>query len=180
MANLLTNEAKKKLVRERKIRELVLSLGLLAVLLLIAVVLNVSLWLSFRIQKDIPIAKGLATSSPSSAPVNSIKETVQIKEKLSLLSKWWPNNTWSSVVAKVEKIRPATVKISQITGLLSEKDNTISLAISGQALGRQELVKFVDDLKKEKAFSKVDLPIDYLLSTAKGQFTINLEIKNND
>lgn len=177
MINLLTIEAKEKLVRDWHLRQLMVILGLVIILFLVAATFNIALWLNFNIQKQ-PLIPQFSLGQDS--PFVSGQEANLVKGKISQLIKWWPNENWSELIVKIEKVQPTTAKINQIAGTLSEKDGTLNMVITGQTTNRQDLVKFVDDLSKDNSFSKVDLPIESLLIASNGQFTINLTVKNND
>jgi hypothetical protein len=177
MANLLTIEAKKKLINDRRSRQIVVALLFLEILFLVAGTFNLVLWLSLKIQK---LSPNQSLPTTKTAYLLSEQERQQAEGKISQLSNWWTSKSWSSFIEKIEKVQPQAIKINQITGLWTEKTKLFSLVISGQSINRQDLVKFVDSLRKEGSFSKVDLPIEYLLSSSQGRFTLNLEIKNND
>lgn len=177
MINLLTIEAKEKLVRDWRLRQLVVALGLITILFLVAATFNIALWLNFSIQKQ-PLVSQLSINKNS--PFVSEKDTDQVKDKIGQLMKWWPSDNWSALIVKIEKVQPTTTKINQIAGALSEKDGILNMVITGETTNRQDLVKFVDDLSQDNSFSKVDLPIESLLIASNGQFTINLTVKNND
>lgn len=177
MVNLLTIETKKKLINDNRSRQIVVVLLFIEILFLVAVVFNLALWLSFKIQESLP---GQSLSATKTTVSLTEEEFRQVEEKISQLSGWWWGQSWVSFVERIEKVRPRTIKINQITGLWSEKTKISSLVMSGQSTNRQDLVKFVESLREEKVFSKVDLPIEYLLNTSQGRFTLNLEIKNND
>ncbi|MFA6476597.1 MAG: hypothetical protein WCV68_04310 [Candidatus Paceibacterota bacterium] len=177
MANLLTVEAKKKIINDRRFRQIVVALLFIEILFLVAGAFNLVLWLSFKMQN--PSSSQSLSVAKTVAPISG-EERQQAESKIFQLSNWWTTKSWVSFVEQVEKVQPPTIKINQITGLWSEKAKLFSLVISGQSINRQDLVKFVDSLRKEGSFSKVDLPIEYLLSSSQGRFTLNLEIKNND
>lgn len=177
MINLLTTEAKERLTRDWRWRQLAVALGLALIVFLVAATFNFALWLNFDIQKQ-PLFPQLSDNNNS--PFVSGKEASQAREEIGQLIKWWPSQNWSELIVKIEKAKPATTKIDQIVGDLSEKGEVLDMAITGQTTNRQDLVRFVDDLSQDKSFSKVDLPIESLLISSNGQFTINLTVKNND
>jgi hypothetical protein len=177
MANLLTIEAKKKLVNDRRSLQIVVALLFLEILFLVAGTFNLVLWLSLKIQR---LSPNQSLSTTKMVTLLSEQERQQAEEKIFQLSNWWTGKSWSSFIERIEKVQPQTVKINQITGLWAEKTKLFNIVVSGQSINRQDLVKFVDGLRKEGSFSKVDLPIEYLLSSSQGRFTLNLEIKNND
>lgn len=174
MANLLTMEAKKGLVHKQQLRRLVVIFFLMDLLFLVAVVFSLTIWLSLRIQKQVPIL----TQVNNSSLIGGEEERL-VDNKVAQLSKWWTSHDWSTIFERIKISQSKGIKINQFAGLLSAKDGAASLVVSGQATNRQDLVKFVDDLKQERFFNKVDLPIEYLLSTSRGQFTLNLEVKND-
>ncbi|HRZ30274.1 MAG TPA: hypothetical protein P5274_01225 [Candidatus Paceibacterota bacterium] len=175
MANLLTIEAKKKNIHDRQLRQLVVVLGLLVSLFLVALIFNLALWLNFNIQKrPLSLKSSLADSSVVMA------EESLARDKITQLAKWWTKSNWSVAIAKIEEVRPATIKIYQIAGVFTEKGQTLTMMLNGQTTSRQDLVKFTDDLRQDDFFSAVDLPIESLLIGNNGQFSINLSLRNHD
>jgi len=175
MANLLTSEAKKKIVYDWRLRQLVVALGLISVWLLVAVIFNLALWFNFNIQKGPFLSQFLSNNTSEAEEV----ELQQAKNRIGQLAKWWPKSLWTEAIIKIENLRPDTIKIYHLAGIFSEKDQTLSLALAGQASKRQDLVDFAEQLRQDNFFEQVDLPVESLLLTSNGQFTLNLILKND-
>lgn len=176
MANLLTPETKKKLIHDRQLRQLVVGLGLINILLLLAVTFNLALWLNFNIQK-IPFSSQFLSNNPSTT--EEIDFSV-VENNLTQLAKLWPKSDWSTAIAKVESLQPKTIKIYQFAGVFSEKDKSLNFVLVGESSDRQDLVDLADRLRQDDFFSQVDLPIESLLTSSNGQFTLNLTLRNDD
>ncbi len=73
-----------------------------------------------------------------------------------------------------EKVKPEGVKFSDLIYSHST-DASSTIAISGVAASRSDLIVFVDDLKKQKEFASVDLPVSNLAKESDVKFTINLK-----
>lgn len=177
MINLLTPEIRKKLKREEREREIIVVLWLLFTLLTIVLIFNLALWFNLEIQKQ---TLGINRSEVQSRNL-ATRETLedkQINSKIKQLTGWWPVQSWFTVLTKIQQSKSATIKISRLVGETSDK--ILKMALVGEAVSRQELVSFVNNLRQDKFFANVDLPIGNLLGNNKNQFTLNLIIANHD
>lgn len=176
MINLLTPEIRKRLKHEEHQREVIVTLWLLFGLFFIALVLNLALWLNFRIQTQTIIIN----NSPSlEEPISKqFIDDKLVSEQVERLLTWWPKRTWFDVLTELQALKSGAIRIGRLVGEI--RGNNLVLAIAGEASNRQELAKFADQLKNNKFFSRVDLPLNDLLAGEKSRFTLNLEIVNHD
>ena len=177
MINLLTPEIRKKLKAEEREREIIVVLGLLFILLVVALIFNLTLWFNLEIQKQTLFANQSDTPSDNLA-MGETSGDKQINSKIKQLTNWWPARSWFSALSKIQQNKLATIKISRLVGETS--NGILKMALVGEAVNRQELVSFTDNLKQDKFFANVDLPIGDLLGNNKNQFTLNLIISNHD
>lgn len=178
MANLLPNEIKQNLQRDLANRKL-LAIGLVVTLwLIIALVIIGSVWVNLFIRES-------GVADISGAVSREIKEDGITIDQASLLKKfgnqikiitgYWSEPLISSLVAKALSPKPAELKISGLVIERGEIGKSTKLSLIGVASGRNSLVNYVNLLRQDGFFTKVDLPVESLISDQGGQFIINLE-----
>jgi len=178
MANLLPNEIKQKQGQDFGRRKFVVAGFALGLLLLIILIIAVSFWINLFIRNS-----GLAGLAP--AVKNELQEAGALAERVALLKKieteaktinsYWSEPLVSSMVRKALVLKPNGIRVS---GLVVERGvigKASKIALVGLASSRNDLVGYVNLLRQDKFFTKVDLPVESLISDAGGQFVINLE-----
>ncbi|MFA5001245.1 MAG: hypothetical protein WC531_03450 [Candidatus Paceibacterota bacterium] len=178
MANLLTPETKQRLQRDLFDRKLVVSAWALGLFLIIIIVILGSIWASLFIR-----ASGLASLSASvdnetkevESPSNSATILKEAGERVKILNDYWSEPLVSALVVKAIGLKPTSLKISGLALARGELGQPIKLSLVGLAETRASLVDYVNLLKQDKFFTKVDLPVESLISDTGGQFIINLE-----
>jgi len=172
MANLLTKETQKNIAHRRRERKIIVVSGLVTLWLLTGLIFNLSLWFNLGAQRKILAAN----SSMLPAPAHNLAAINRLKDQITQLRGWGLDQVWSDHLLYLQSARPNSIKINQVVGLKTDNGATVRLALAGESASRQELVAFVDRLKREGVFKQVDLPVDYLLESANHQFIINLEL----
>lgn len=76
-------------------------------------------------------------------------------------------------IQEVIELKPASLKISSIT--YDKAAGREKFIVSGIALHRDDLARFVEDLKKNTSFTKVELPISSYVKSTNISFSIVLE-----
>ena len=178
MANLLTSETKQNLQSDLLGRKLVGASLALGLLLIIILVILGSFWTSLFIRKS-----GLA--SLSSTTNKELKEFPVTNDPVSLLKKieaevkivnnYWSEPLISTLVTKTITLKPAGLKILGFVVERGEAGQPTKLSLVGLVDNRSGLVNYVNLLRQDKFFSRVDLPVESLISDQGGQFVINLE-----
>ena len=178
MANLLTPETKQWLRRDLFGRKLIVGARFLGLLLIIIIVILGSIWASLFIR-----VSGLASLSASinneikevESPSNSATILKAVGERVKILNDYWSEPLASVLMDKAILLKPVGLKISGLALARSEQGQPIKLSLVGLADTRASLVNYVNLLKQDKFFTKVDLPVESLISDTGGQFIINLE-----
>ncbi|MFA5022710.1 MAG: hypothetical protein WC385_03145 [Candidatus Paceibacterota bacterium] len=178
MANLLPNEIKQNLQRDLANRKL-LAISLVVTLwLIIALVIIGSVWVNLFIRESGVADVSGAVNREVKEGIASVDQTFLLKklgDQIKVVNGFWSEPLTSVMIAKALSPRPVGLKISGLVIERGELGKTIKLSLIGLASGRNELVNYVNLLRQDKFFTKVDLPVESLISDQGGQFTINLE-----
>jgi hypothetical protein len=179
MINLLSSEQKKLLRSDYRQRVLVVSGFLFSFLLLIAIGILATLYLSvdtnYKQTKD-ALAKEQAKNIIMAA--NKLeKEIKSFSQKLSLLTKSSTSTPVTEVIKSVLNRKVSGVALDDIQYDKSS-DNLAVLKISGVAQTRSQLLAFVEVLRSDPNFKKVDSPVSNLIKERQAEFTLNLEIND--
>ena len=110
----------------------------------------------------------------SSAIGKEMTEPAKLPE-VKILNDYWAEPALSTDLVKIVTEKPIGIKISAFTVERGEVGRPSKLAISGLAGSREVLVRYVDILRQDKFFARVDLPVESLLREQGGPFVINLE-----
>lgn len=174
MRNLLSQQDKKILDREYKLRIAIVSIALIFLTMLIASVLLlpsyiISNYKQNTAQTHSEIIKKSIASREKSVSNSILNET---KTKLKLLAK---DEDKISLMKTFEIIVKKRIDGIKITGLFYEKKiegNDGEITITGIASKREPLLKFRKDLEQEEIFLSVVLPVANLASDADIEFSI--------
>jgi len=146
--------------------------------LLIVIIIMGSILVSLFIRVN-----GLASLSSSvrrelketGIPVNSTALLKITGEQVKILNDYWSEPLASVLIIEASRFKSMGIKISGLALARGEVGQPVKIALVGLADTRAELVNYVNLLKQDKFFTKVDLPVESLISDAGGQFIINLE-----
>lgn len=176
MFNLLPEPEKKQILSEYSIRRTIIALAFLFIIGLVAVI-------------AIFPAYVLSTSKVSevSNAIESMRKSSIFQEEADL------NSKLSEANAKLLALRPPKTEVDVATlfrSVISHKDNKIrlegfqytqgkgnasgKLSVVGISATRQDLSRFVDELKKDPLFKKVDLPVSSFTKDQNADFTLDI------
>lgn len=165
-------EEEKILLKKEYLRRVLVVAG---IFVFISVFLNITLlaplFLNFKIQEN-ELKKRLDLSQKNLSAIDS-KETTsfikEINEKISILD--FSNiPTKSELVKKIISLKPEPVRLNNIS--ISQTD----VIIKGKADRRTDFVNFVDSLKMEKTFQKVDSPVSNLVKEKDIEFSLTISL----
>jgi Tfp pilus assembly protein PilN len=174
--NLLPEEKKNNLKRKKVfwliIRQEVLFL--FAVVFLIAFLISTNLILGVQ-SKGIETLNSLGESGQDFAEIQKyeakFKET---NEKTAVYRKIASNHLhWSHLLEKLSMVTPDSVSIS---GLVTKN---YSISLSGKAKGRDDLLKFRDNIEKDECFGDINVPLSNYVAKENVDFQIDFKIKTD-
>ncbi|OHA83932.1 MAG: hypothetical protein A2937_03265 [Candidatus Yonathbacteria bacterium RIFCSPLOWO2_01_FULL_47_33b] len=178
MLNILPHEEKKKILTEYRLRLSAASVFAVATLVLASLILLAPSYM-LAVSKYNFVADELARLEQKQRGVGQEKEVdAQIKEvnkKISLFlgDEKAAHRTPSEVVLGILAAKNPSIKVQSIAyDVNTERER---LVLSGKASDRDSLALFVETLKKDASFSKVDLPIGSYVKSANIDFSIVLE-----
>lgn len=178
MLNIIPSEEKKKVLTEYRMRLAIVAVFAVATLVLSSLILLVPSYM-LAVSKYNFVADELARLEKKQSGAGQEKEvSAQIKEvnkKISLFlgDEKGANRTPSEVILGVIAAKEPAVKVQSI--LYDIKPDLERLVLSGKANDRDSLARFVEMLKKDPYFSKVDLPIGSYVKSTNIDFTLVLE-----
>lgn len=178
MANLLTDEIRQKQQKNLLLRKLTIASLAVSLLLVVILVVEVSFWANLFIRQN-----GLADFS--SAISKDLKKSRETKTETSLLKKigdeaeiiknYSAETPISVMVKEAVGSKPSGLKILGFVVERGEMGKAVKMSLVGLVSSRGELVNYVNLLRQTKFFSRVDLPVESLISDRGGQFVISLE-----
>jgi hypothetical protein len=178
MANLLPDKTKKELRRDFWWRKFVVGGISLSLFLTIVIILFASIWAGLFIRER-GLAKVSTTSNKESGETMSGEDSIslikKVKDNSEIINQYWSEPLLSIMIERVLASKPKDIKVSGLSLLRSGKEVPIKISLTGLTNGRQTLVDYVNLLRQEKFFTRVDLPVESLISDEGGQFVINLE-----
>jgi Tfp pilus assembly protein PilN len=178
MLNILPYEEKKKVLTEYRLRLAVVGVFAAAALVLASLVLLIPSYM-LAVSKYNFTASELARLEQKQRGASQEKEVnAQIKEtnkKISLFlgDKKGAERAPSAVVLGIIAIKDPAVNVQSI--LYDIKPDRERLVLSGRAGDRDSLARFVETLKKDPSFSKVELPIGSYVKSTNIDFSLVLE-----
>jgi hypothetical protein len=86
---------------------------------------------------------------------------------------------FSYLINKIISLKNKNIKISSFS-VAKDVNNTIKIVLNGVSGSRDSLTSFDKDIKKEKYFQSVELPVSYLIKNIDADFTMILIYKNQD
>lgn len=178
MLNILPSEEKKKILTEYRMRLAIVGVFAVAALVLASLILLVPSYM-LAVSKYNFVAGELARLEQKQSGAGQEKEvSTQIKEinkKISLFlgNEKMVKQTPSEVVLGVIAAKEPAVKVQSI--LYDIKPDLERIVLAGKANDRDSLARFIETLKKDPSFSKVDLPIGSYVKSTNIDFTLVLE-----
>lgn len=147
------------------------------IIVLIGIVLLLFPFLSLKVQQKIFESQLLVSEKRlSSNNINDILPVTEDLNKKILIFEEIPKDSIekSSIVRNIINRKTSAIKISSIF-FDKEKDKE-KITIRGVAERRDDMLYFIDSLKAEKLFKKVELPVSSLLKDKDVDFAISVEL----
>jgi hypothetical protein len=169
MFNILATEEKKKILTEYRLRLAVVSVFAISALVFSSLILLSTSYL-LAVSKYNDAKTGLVVLQEKDSRENQEKDVnarilaVNKNIDIFLKSNTAGITTPSSIITKILDIKGSAVKIIGFTYDASAGQERI--VVTGTALNRDSLARFVETLKKDPTFTSVDVPISsYVKST---------------
>lgn len=178
MLNILPHEENKKILTEYRLRLAVVAVFAVAALTLASLILLVPSYM-LAVSKYNFVAGELARLEQKQGGAGQEKEiTAQIREinkKINLFmgDEKTARQTPSEVILGIIADKDPAVKIQSV--LYDIKPDLERLVLSGRADDRDSLARFLETLKKDPSFSKVELPIGSYVKSTNIDFSLVLE-----
>jgi len=185
MINLLLPENKKRLIAEYHQRVVLIYLLSLVGLLIVALVVLGSFYLSLVIEK-----KSLTDSGEISSKKLNTEDLVTYSGNVTRVNKMINLLTTNrnqlhqvtEVIARVIDARPEGIKVTSLS-VGRQDDSRWAVAIQGISSQRKNIINFINSLEKDPLFSTVDSPFSNLIKDGRSDFTmivfLSSELKNS-
>lgn len=177
MINLLPPDYRKELVKEYRLRLVVVVLTLIGVAFLIGVLFVVPSFLVVSSQERLLVkeqqvqAQVLATSGNT----RDIEKTLQASDRrVTLLESLYSRLLLADVLGVILEKKNTGITLTSLQ--YEYKQDDTMLVLSGVAKTRDELVAFEHALENEANISSVQLPISDLAASTNIEFTMNLKL----
>jgi hypothetical protein len=174
MFTFLTEEYKQGVVRQYRLKLVVVYIGLSCVLFATGVVLAIPSYAILSAKKQTAIQDGKTASAKTSNA--SITDEVKIlKEEIAMAKTASEQVPVAIILDKILSRQGSNILISGMT--LKRGAETGTVSIEGRAVSRDALVAFSKSLQGEPAFLKVDLPVGSLAKSKDIPWTITITSK---
>lgn len=179
MLNILPLEEKKKILTEYRLRLGVIVVFAVAVLVGASMVLLVPSYLLAvakhnLVAGDLARLEGAQSGVDTEGEVNAKIKEVNKKINVFLAEEKTPVRAVpTETIGKVLALKGPSIRIQSL--LYDVSTGRLRVVVTGRADDRDSLARFVEILKKEPAFSKVDLPIGSYVKSTDIDFSIVLE-----
>lgn len=178
MTNLIAPDDKRHLLRDYRQRRLVVVGYLSFLLWLIVLVLLVSFYFvaSYRLsslRKALQAETSLQSAQTSALEGQSVGE---INEKLAMfktVDQLADTPPATLIMRHLASARPTGIRVSSVDYSLSP-DNSAGLTVRGTTATRKALVNYIDKLKLDPLFIKVESPVANLIQDSRSSFQITL------
>lgn len=178
MANLLTDEIKKDLQRDTLNRRLIaVSLAIMFLLLITLFILG-ALGANLLVMKR-GLSSLLSVVSGETKAVKISNDSISFLKKLEseaeMIDGFWSETTFSSLIKESIGLKTNDLKITSLVIERGELKQPLKMSLIGLADSRNALIDYVNILRRENFFLRVNLPVESLISDRGGQFVISLE-----
>lgn len=175
MFTLLTEADSRVVIREYRMRVVVVALLFLIIALLLGLILLMPSFVLISGREKLAtekLATVLTTQEKLLAgnPDENARETKEIMRLLSTRSK---QSSVSELFDRVSAHRFSGVRITSLTASINE-NNMPAIGVSGVASTRQALSAFVKTLEVDKAFTGVSVPVSNFAKSTNLEFTLSL------
>lgn len=178
MRNLLTNQSKRLIQKEYRIRLAVLSSLFLSASLVIGGVFLIPSYLLSESRKiSIENQAYLVEQSPALQEDGSLSAALRLaQEELDVLSSTKDKKLFSERLEDIVQEKPAGISLTSFTYIVLD-DRKSSMTLSGKARTREDLLSFEKKLKNNPDFNSVEFPVASLAKDKDIGFSITLEYK---
>lgn len=177
MQNLLPFDEKKKLLKEYRIRLVVVITGVIGALVLASLILLIPAYFLTSAKNDF-ISELLTKLQHSQISEDQEKEIVTQTQSVNKMSKLFLDNASadrSVVSVSFMQIVDSVVPWVNITGLSYEfSTEREKFIVKGNARDRESLAMYLEALKKQSNFTSVDMPISSYVKSTNIEFSIAL------
>ena len=174
MLNILPTEEKKKVLVEYRLRLAAISVFAVGALVFASLALLAPSYL-LAVSKHNEVKDSLATLEEKDSRDGQEKDVnsqiIAVNKKIDLFLKANATSTLKppSVIIKILDIKDSAIKITGFTyDATADQERVV---ITGTALDREKLSQFIEALKKDPAFTSVDLPISSYVKSANIDFS---------
>lgn len=182
MINLLSPQYKIETTREYYMRLGILSMVFLIILVVVAGVFLVPSYLTASLDERVKKEELVNLKSSRDPELEKISTTIQsINKNLLVFKEPYNQESFSQGVLKsILGLQRKGVILYEFFYSVTEtqKEGVVkNFSLRGDALSREELLMFIDELEKTGLFEKVDVPISNLLRGDDISFNLELKIK---
>lgn len=173
MFNLLPESIKDKIKSEYSTRRVVVALFFVVAIQFSVLIFTFPSWVvSYTRESEVKQQTVKLNQSTLSSGANDIKQKIaSINTKINTLSTSLDYPKLSPYVEYMLSKKTNSIKIYSFS-YTSNNEKTAILTIRGTASTRESLVSFVESLKMDKKFSKVDLPVSDLAKSKDIDFSV--------
>lgn len=175
MANLLPENIKKEIRQSFFYRKLTVVAFVILILVIIGCVLMTAIYFYLILGGGPKEEKGKLLEELSITDQSLIKEADELGKKLELLKPEKAESLPSQVFGELVASRKGGIRLHH---LVLECPSVVAgcvVAVIGRADDRQNLLDYVQALKENPMFTKVQSPINNLINGKDSQFTLELE-----
>jgi hypothetical protein len=175
MFTFLPKPYKSEVLREHRVRVVIVCLGLFIVAMLSGAILSIPTFIATRSQRNsVEQDKARLQAEVSSEKGEQVASEVRaIKAKLAILT---AKSVRKPVVSVLERVLVLPRPGISIVGISLHRDAEKGIIVlQGSADTRADLVAFSKGLQGEPSFSRVDLPVSALAKGKDISFTIRME-----
>lgn len=181
MINLLPEYYRSKLVSVYRFRVAIVLLSGLLVIFILVNIIFVGFWLLVRTERaswlrleDQSKEQSAIVAKNKQIPAN-LGDPKNLAEAVKLIKKMNQAALYPTVVFdRVLITKSGSIKIDNLV-YTKDKEERVSVNVSGRHLGRQNLVAFVDRLKASRDWSTVDAPLSNFIRESAGEFELALQ-----
>ncbi|HEY1037640.1 MAG TPA: hypothetical protein VGE62_03595 [Candidatus Paceibacterota bacterium] len=181
MLHLLTEEHKAKIIRQYRMRLLiVLCLGIVLTLVAAAIFLIPSYVISFSAYSEVQAEKNrlvsLVAAKQTDALANDVKE---VSNTLEALKSHADRRNPTRIFERIVQGKPSGVSVTSFA-YTPESDSQVTVDVAGKANTRGSLSSYVDMLKADKVFSGVSIPLSSFARERDISFNLKISVNTAD
>lgn len=175
MANLLPENFKKENRQEFFYRKLTIVAITALALIVVGCVLMLTIYFYLVLGGPAHADKGKILTELSLTDQGLVKEAEVLNEQLKFLKPDKETSLPSEIFTTLVEERKPGISIHHLALECPLPSASCNIAVLGRADNRQSLLDYVQVLKEKSLFSKVQSPINNLISDKDSQFTLELE-----